>query len=335
MIQRVLMTTINASHPQRGMLHAFGSLFDVRHFDYLEMQRRGADPRKVSDEFFDYAKRLVHLEGWVPDLVFMQLQNTNIIQADAIEELKRMLPRCVLAHWMGDLRPEVSDYLSSICKVTHLSYIAAAGQQNLFMQAGAREVHYLNIGLDWHEDVMANRNYVPPFRVPDVVMCGNYYGAIFPGTPQREGAIRALMAEGIDVGVVGNGWPADCNRIGECHVKEQMGVWTRAKVCLSISNFNEIPRYWSDRLLIALCSGTPVVTYYVPEMEFEFQHGVHCLYFHNNQELIYQVKAVLKEPGMGKRIGEDGRAEVLRNHTWFSRVFQILSHVERIQAELV
>lgn len=325
MIRKVMTATINASHPQRGMMRAFDSLFETKHFDYLELQRSGLDEREVTQLFVD------EVTDFAPDWLWGQYQNSNVIQADGLLELRRRLPQMVTTSWMGDCRTTLSDYLQSICKATHMSLIAAAGQERLFREAGAPEVHYLQIGLDWEEDVLGSRNYVPPFRVPDVVLCGNNYGAQFPGTTERHAAVRALRDAGIDVGVVGSGWPHDIPCAGSCHVKEQIGVWTRAKVGISISNFNSIPLYYSDRQLISIASGTPVVCYHVPELEQEFTHGVDCLFFHDTDELVAHVKTLLGDPELRSRIGCAGRATALRDHTWYSRIFQILPDIERLQ----
>lgn len=326
MIRKVMTATINASHPQRGMMHAFDSLFETRHFDYLEYSRGGLTPAEVTAQF------VRDVVDFAPDWLWGQYQNSNIIQADGIRELRRQLPQMVTTSWMGDCRATLSDYLQSISAATHLSLIAAAGQEKLFRDAGAPDVRYMQIGLDWEEDILACRGYVPPFRVPDVVLCGNNYGSQFPGTPQRHAAIRALMRAGIDVGVVGSGWPHDIPCAGSCHVKEQIGVWTRAKVGISVSNFNTIPLYYSDRQLISIASGTPVVCYHVPELELEFTHDVDCLFFHDEEELVAHVQALLADPAMRRRIGDAGRATAIREHTWFSRILEVLPTIERLHA---
>jgi glycosyl transferase family 1 len=328
MIRKVMTVTINYDHPQWGMQHAFSSLFEHTDFDYLALQR-------ASTSIDDIGRRFVEMAcSFKPDWIWGQYQNTAVIQADVLSEIRRQLPQCVLTSWMGDCRATVSDYLASICKVTHASFIAAAGQRNLFQAAGAEEVHYVQCGIDWHEDFLEAMAYTPPFRVPQVVMIGNHYGPSFPGTPDRERAMRALRDAGFDMGVVGMGWPGDIPTAGQCHVKEQIGVWKRARVGVSISHFNDIPLYYSDRQLISMLSGTPIVCRRVPQLEEEFEDGVQCLFFDDPDELVENVQWLLKNPVEAKRIGEAGRAEVLRSHTWFARIFQLLPIIERLQRRL-
>lgn len=328
MIKKVMTATINYDHPQKGMIHAFDSLFYTSHFDYFELGRQGASPHMITKQFIE------EVVNFQPDWLWLQCQNSGIIQSDGLAEIQRRSPRTVLTHWMGDCRDTVSDYLSSICRTTHVSFIAAAGQTELFKAAGAPEVHYVQMGLDWHEDVLEERNWTPPFRVPEVLMIGNHYGSTFPGTTQREGAMRALGDAGFDYGVVGKGWPSDIRTAGECHVKDQVSVWKRAKVGVSISNFNDIPLYYSDRQLISMASGTPIVCYHIPLLEDEFKDGDHCLFFRTNPQLVSRVRWLLDNPDKAKAMGMAGRGEVLKNHTWFKRIFDMLPIVERVQASL-
>ena len=329
MIERVFTATINYDHPQRGMHHAFDALFPrTQHFDFLEMERQGANPNGITERFVE------EVCAFQPDWLWLQAQNNGIIQSTGLLQIQKRVPHCVLSHWMGDCRATVSDYLSSICRATHLSFIAAAGQSELFKSAGAPEVHYLQIGIDWHEDYLEERGWVPPFRVPRVVMIGNHYGAAFPGTPQREAAMLALRDAGFDYGIVGSGWPSQFNKVGVCHVKDQVAVWQRADVGVSISHFNDIPLYYSDRQLISMLSGTPIVCRRVPWLEKEFQDGEHCVFFDDPGELVRSVLWLLEHPEERRRIGDAGRAEILRNHTWFARLLQVLPIIERVQRQL-
>ncbi len=324
------MATINADHPQRGMEHAFRSGFgdeNIGIYDYLAKVRSGMPHPAVSAEFAQAAI------GFRPDWVWLQLQEGNVIQADAIESIKRALPKCVVSHWTGDLRSSVSDYLASICRATHLTLISSVGQIPAFRAAGAREVRYCQIGLDWEEDVLGIPDWTPPFRIPDVVFCGNYYGH-FPGAPEREGAVRALQGAGIDVGVFGVGWSPDIRVVGTCHVKQQHHVWKRAKICLNVNNFNSVERYYSDRQLIAMASGIPLVCKYVPGLEHEFTQGEHCLWYNTPDELVAHVRRLLGDPALRAKIGAAGRDKVTQGHTWADRIEEVLPTILEIANRL-
>jgi hypothetical protein len=328
MIRTVLLATINHDHPQAGIEHAFKGIFgssNVEVFDYCELQRQGIPNPAINRMFLDLA--LLRK----PDLVFMQLQETNIISAQTLLEMKSRMPYVTTVHWTGDMRRTITEYLSSICKATDLTLASSVGQLGAFREAGARRAEYMQIGVDFQEDLMGDPLWEPPFRVPDVVLCGNHYGTTFPGTPEREAVVRELMHEGIDVGVVGSGWPPNWPVAGNCGVKQQHHIWRRAKVALNVNHFNQIERYYSDRQLISMASGIPLVCWKVPALELEFKQFEHCIMADNPDEFVSHVKSLLADPVKAAALGKAGRAEIFRNHTWFSRILNLIPTVEVIQ----
>lgn len=329
-VRKVVAAPLNYDHPQRGMVDAMRVLFDrVAECDYLQLQRDGWTSSAIG-------QRLYELVSDGADMVFMQLQETAVLDAAIIRRIRQDFPHVLLVHWTGDCRPWVSRYLMSVCDATHLTLVSSVGQLDLFRQAGAAEAHYMQIGLDWDEDVLGLPEWEPKFRVPDVVFCGSYYPDQFPdGSAERIGTLRALRETGIDVGVVGLGWPADIPCVGSCGVKQQHHVWKRAKVALSINHFNHIDRYYSDRQLISMASGTPVVCHYVPGMEHEFTNGEHCLWFKQPHEAVTLVSHLLTDPERRARIGGAGRAHVMEQHSWEARLRSIQPLLEQTRGKLL
>lgn len=325
-IKKVLLATINYDHPQIGMERAFVEVFgrgNAASFDYLEMGRRGLDNGRINAEFRNAVL------AYKPDWVWLQLQDTGVIQAGTITDIRRSLPSVVITHWTGDCRDQVSGYLASISKSAHVTFISSVGQLPLFRAAGAASAHYLQIGVDWDEDVMGIPSWTPPFRIPDVVFCANGYGGRYPGTRERESAVRTLIDARIDIGVIGAGW-SGFPVVGRCEVKQQHHIYKRAKVALNINNFNDIELYYSDRQLIAMASGTPLVCKYIPGLEREFKDDVHCLWFKTPGELVDRVRMLLSDPAKRERIGRAGREEIMKNHSWTSRIRSILPLITRL-----
>lgn len=330
-IRKVLVSTINHDHPQRGMEHAFRSLFGdtgVGVYDYYERLRQGASLDQVNAEFLSMAR------SFNPDWIWLQAQNTGVLQPDTLLKVGRELPGCVISHWMGDARDPVAPYLSGICAATHLTLVSGEGYLPLYKAAGAREVRYCQVAVDWEEDVLGIPEWTPPFRVPDVVFCGNYHGTLFRGAGDRDGAVRTLQAVGIDVGIVGLNWPTGWPVIGSCRYKEQHHIYKRAKIVLSVNNVNDVRRYYSDRHLFALASGVAVVAKYVPGFEDEFENGHDLMWYNTDQELVSVVRALLADEGARTRLGRNGRATAIRDHTWFKRILDVMPEVERIRAGL-
>jgi hypothetical protein len=329
---RILVAPLNYDHPQIGQLDAFQRVFGTENValcDYMAAGKERRSRRQGTPDHLLYTMAMQHR----PDWIWMQLQDTNKISGDCLFKIRQELPQCVITHWTGDLRPQVSDYLSSICKATHVTFCSSVGQIPMFEAAGAPIARYLQIGLDRQEDIEAPHRE-PPFHVPDVVFCGGYYGDTFPGTKDREDAIRALMAAGIDTGVVGNGWPGWVTVLGTCPVKEQIHIWRAAKICLNVNHYNDVERYYSDRQIIAMASGTPLVCRYIPGLEVEFQNWKHCVWYNTLEGLVKIVKGLLSDESMRRTIGECGRREVVEHHTWESRVRSALPLIEEIRCEI-
>lgn len=323
-IQRVLVAPLNYSHRQRGQVEAFLQVFgapNVREFDFMAIHRQGDNPN---------AALLAAAQEFRPDWIWLQVQGADILHATTIGAIRLALPHCLITHWMGDLRWELSEGLAQMCKVTHATLLSNqdGAQHDLYRRAGAPRTAYVQIGLD-PEDLEPPGSWTPPFRVPEVVFCGGHYGhvaAFADGTRERLGAIRQLRDKGFDVGVVGAGWPADIPVAGQCHVKQQVHVYRRAKVALSINHFNNVLGYYSDRHLIAMASGTPVVARYVPGLETEFVHGLHCFMYRDPFELESYVRRLLEPVApheglpLSQVMGDAGAAFVRDHHTWRARI---------------
>jgi len=155
---------------------------------------------------------------------------------------------------------------------------------------------------------------------------------------------KLLLEEKIDVGVVSESpWPSDIPVVGSCAVKQQNAVYRRAKVALSINNYNQIDSYFSDRQLIAMASGTPVVCRHVPGLDVEFRDGNECAMFggectdDNRDELddmAYQVGKLLRNPVQAKLVGLLGRMRVMQEHSWQRRILDLLPAVESWRYQL-
>jgi len=323
-LRSVVAALLQYDHPQTGQAHALRALH--RRYEEVDYLRVGKEKGKGE------ANRLfvATIGESRPDWVWMQLQDTEVITAASIEQARDASPESVFVHWTGDMRPVVSPYLASVCRATDLTLVSSVGKLDQFRQAGAGRAEYLQIGLDWEQDVLGLPDWAPPFRVPSVVFCGGYYDEQFPGTVDRRALVLALCDAGVDVGVVGPGWPSAFPVVGACDVKQQYHIYKRAKVALSVNHFNDVEQYYSDRQLIAMASGTPVVCVYVPGLEREFIYGHHCLWYRGTEEAVSHVKRLLGDAGLCRQIGVAARAEVMQHHSWFTRFAQVLAKVEDV-----
>jgi len=326
------MATLNSRRPQRGMEHAFRGIFgadNVAIYDPMERRRQRANDAAVTEEFVTIAT------AHRPDWIWLQVHDTGSIPPEAVMQVRKALPGCVITTFMGDFRDQVGVNMAAVVRVCHLTLISSQAQLQLFLDAGAPRVQYCPIAADWEEDILGEPDWEPNFRVPDVVFCGSNYGETFPGAKDREEAARALVTAGIDFGIVGKGWKGDIPVVGRCERHQQISVYRRSKVILSINNFNEARRYYSNRLFVALSSGRPVVCRRVPGIEEDLSDEGNCALYTTPEELVQAVKDFISDPSTRERVGAAGRMLVLSRHTWFQRVLHVMARVERIQAELV
>jgi hypothetical protein len=340
-IRTVLLLPLNYTHLQAGMIQGFQQVFGAENvdvFDFMCAADRliGAATRTPDQVRAVFIERVAETK---PDLVFMQLQDTGVITAEAIIAARAASPDTVFVHWTGDYRPEVSKYLGSICCVTDVTFASSVGQLPAFVAMGAPEAVYLQIGVDWNQDVLGLPAWEPPFEVPEIVFCGNHYaGGPWPaGTVQRLTDIRALKAAGFNVGVVGTGWPSDIPVVGECHVKHQHHVYTRARVVLSISHENTVDRYFSDRLLIGMASGTPTIARWFPGIEAEFAFNndpsdgpvvtddpllMLLPYYKTETDLVDLVAEFVANEDLRRNAGADQCNFIRATASWFSRIVE-------------
>lgn len=328
-MKNILLILLNYDHFQTGQLRAFQHIFGdsyVKVFDYLQLERDGRTKEEINNLLIEAA------QSYKSDWIFCQFQETNIVTAETLISIKQKLPKCIITHWTGDYRETVSPYLSSICKATDVTFISNSKQIDNFIAAGAKAAYYLQIGLDWKEDVLGIVPWTPTFKVPDVVFIGNHYGPdnFKLGTQQRVDVIRTLQKAKINVGVVGSSWPEDINTLGTCTVKQQHHIYKKAKVALNINHINNAANYYSDRQLIAMASGTPVACWHIPNIESEFEIGADCVTFTSPIEAVRVVEFLLENPKKAKEIGRNGKYRVLREHDWTNRVIDAMNILEEL-----
>lgn len=327
-VRKILAGAIN---PEGGMVQGFRAVFgaeNVWSFDHAGLSKAGVPRAEISSSFVEAARQ------HQPDWVWLQIHDRDTLLPEAIQEVKNLLPSCVVTHFMGDYRPVIGELLASIAQVCHLALVSNEDQPKDFVEAGAPEAMYCPIAADWSEDILGIPDWDPPFRVPDVVFCGSNYGDVFPGTKDRETAARYLMDSGLDFGIVGKGWPSNFPMVGHCSRNQQVQIYRRAKVVLSINNYNTVRRYYSNRQFVALASGRPVVVKTVPGIQDDFKDGEDCVFYTKPKHLPKIVESILEDPTWAYQLGCGGRSVVLERHTWFSRILKVLPRIEMIAGRI-
>jgi len=107
-------------------------------------------------------------------------------------------------------------------------------------------------------------------------------------------------------------------------------VYRDSLCAISVSHFNDIGHYFSDRLLMCLACGRPVISYRFPHWETYFTNNCDLIIVDDISEIPDKIKWLKDNPNIADFIGASGAAKVLAEHTYTSRVAELFEKIERL-----
>lgn len=254
----------------------------------------------------------------------MQLQMTNIISPNSINLARsKVKKKCIFTNWSGDVRDSASKEMINISHVVDYSFISSIGQLDLYKNSGAKNIKYWQIGYDHKLFYPLNKEN---FKY-DLVFAGNAYSQnTFADAKKRTDMVIHLKKYFKDrFAIFGNGYNINFGqKISPVSFKDVNEVYNNSRCILSISNYNDISHYFSDRLLVCLASGRPTISYRFPGYETYFSHGSDILIANSVEEIINQVEYCKRNPDIASKIGKNGSAKVKAEHTYKSRIVELL-----------
>lgn len=304
---------------QIGQARGFAEIFDYDVFDYLSLTGQFGN-HQVNEML------LAKVADMQPDIIWAQLQETNILTPETFATIRQNWPHIWLTTWSGDARVTVPPYLASV--LPHFDIFYNCTDQQTLYEPYCRRYEFMPIAVDPYEV----QTYLPMSNVPEIVFIGNHYGMdAFPNSRSRYELMKLLsMQYGNRFGVYGAGWPhGEVNLLNVCAVKEQGSIYNQAKVVVSMDHFNDMC-YWSERRLWALASETPVVIESHPKIEDYFYDDVECLIFNDHGKAITSIEEALQS---GKDYINHAKKKILREHTWTSRAQQVLDDYKNFYKE--
>jgi len=293
---------------QPGTVDAFKKTGATVHvFDFLEQ-------KASANEMF-----LRFVERYSPDLVHMQLQMTNAIRPETIQKARQISPKTIFTNWSGDIRKQADRYFVSISKVVDYSLLSSVGQIELYKKAGAKNPVYWQIGYD-------PKLYYPKNKTEfkyDVSFIANAHASnLFPDAALRKQIVQRLKNEfGARAGMYGSGHGRGIGTIDITKVNE---VYTDSICVLSVSNFNDVPHYFSDRLLMCIASGRPTIAYRFPGIDSYFAENGDILVARNINDIVSLVKKCKNDLSFANRVGKYGGLKAAAEHTFESRIWELL-----------
>jgi glycosyltransferase involved in cell wall biosynthesis len=314
---KVLYLPLNTPEgTQSGMCDAWNNVgVELHIFDFYMKFLAHRDSSSVRREFIQVVQAVQ------PDLVHMQLQFTGVIDYETLRQAKLSCPKTIFVNWSGDLRKNVPTEFVSLSSAIDYSLVSNVGQIELYRAAGCHNCRYWQIGYD--------PKICFPQELPltyDVTFTGNMYQFdTFPDVRLRLEAAKAIKNKyGARAGVFGNGYPSSMGRIHGIKGAEVNNAYCASHTVLSISNFNDVSYYFSDRLLACLASGRPTICYRFPGVESYFTHNSDLIVVNSIAEIISAVDFCVKNPQLAKEIGRNGYLKVKAEHTHTSRVLELL-----------
>lgn len=316
---RVLFLPINymaGGRPYKGaMVDAFDNVgVQWKLFDFVAQWERTNDVEGLQT---DLIKAVADFQ---PHLMHMQLQYTGLIKPETLVECRKLIPNVVMTNWTGDIRENLS-YFVSIAPVVDHSLISSVGQLELYRNAGCHNVKYWQIGYDpklHYPERLSDFKY-------DCTFVGHHYGY----TPDFKENVRGPAAQqlraiyGERFGLFGSGFGA-LNGNVTCTTEESNHIYNETICPISISNVNTLSHYFSDRLLFCLASGRPTISWYYPDCEDDFIGGKEIFYAKSVNDVVDIVGECKRNPEMAKAVGEAGYQKVLNNHTYTHRAKELL-----------
>ncbi len=291
-------------------------------FDYYDFYEKHNKDRPLT------CRELLKLvDSFRPDLIYAQIQHTDILTGQVFATIKSKYPKTIIANYTIDVRNHVPLTYLDIGRQADYNFISSTGQISIFEQALKKKVQFLQIGYD-------PSLYHPALKQPDafefdcVFIATNNPREGYPGVVERERACRLLKREfGNRFALFGAHWPNDLGSKGVVDQRKVAEIYQKSVCCLSISHYNDLNHYFSDRLLMCLASGRPTVCYRFPHWESYFTDRSDLLIANSIEEIPNKIRSLKNDPVWANWIGEMGATKVAAEHTYLSRIIELLNIV--------
>jgi spore maturation protein CgeB len=254
------------------------------------------------------------------DVVFMQLQEANVIKPETLENVYK---KTLIFNWTGDVREDVH-YFTEIGKYC-VTLFSNDTDTHKMRSLGFRS-DYLQTGYDdkWYYNTNSH-------RLNKIVFIGNNYNhGYFSNSPYREEMVRAMKREfGDDFIIRGSNW----NHIdGQSRItnnkEEECRLYNENLISLNIPHIN-CAKYYSDRKLRGMACGSLVLSQTYQDADYEFQKGVHYDNWDNIDDLIKKCHYYIGNRDKAIKIGNTASQFVLEKCTWDYRLTELKNLIDK------
>ena len=311
---KVLYLPLNdLSNTQQATYDAWNNVgVDLKIYDFHKIWLKTKSKEIVAKGFLNAVNE------FKPKLIHMQIQFTGLLSKDILREARELSPGVIITNWTGDCRANPDPGFVALSEGCDYSLISSTGQINKYKDAGCKNVKYWQIGYD--PKVFFPKNY-SNFKY-DVSFAANHYNH-FPESPLRKEIINSLYYKYKErFGIFGFGHSIPSKSIPMPETNE---VYNSSICALSISNFNDVAHYFSDRLLTCLASGRPTICWNFPNYESYFVDGQDLIIVNSFNEINGAIEFCKNNPEKANEIGKNGYKKVLMEHTYTSKIMELLN----------
>jgi spore maturation protein CgeB len=314
-----------AGYSNKGIMDGFmqSGWTDYRCFDFqLERFSIGKDLMQK--------KMIYEAEQMKPDLIFCQIQGSDIIDLETWQALQRI---AFTVNFNFDVRiNEQTQWLYNL--VPHIGLVCFSNQEDVdeCNRRGYKNVMLLQSSAD--PDVYKPKEGI---ERKGVVFIGTNFlntNHQFPLSKERVEMVEFLKKEfPNDFKVYGNNWGDSHITVFKDDKNEEVEIYQSAAIVINQNNFNHT-LYTSDRLWRAVFCGAFCITEYFKGVEklFDPYNQVEC--WKNFDDLARLIEHYLSHPESAIRNALSARQHALANHTWSSRVKEMMAFIENLQPNI-
>ena len=163
-----------------------------------------------------------------------------------------------------------------------------------------------------------NVYWLPLACDPDIHSCTSFiekkYSVGFvgnSGTQDRENLLQKLRDKYLD------------SYIGKAKLEEMACIYASSQVAFNKSIKNDL----NMRFFEAVCSGTPLVTDFLPDIE-DLELGKYVTYYKCDEEIDNAINSVFFDIDRKKKLALKGKIAVMQNHSYSSRIKQLFNIIQ-------
>lgn len=321
-MKRVLHAALVApGYSNEGIMKGFlDAGFDTyRCFDYQRIM-------------FEYDKNhmrrilLMEAKEFKPDLIFCQIQNSEILDLDTFNRLNEIaftvnynfdIRSKEQSQWMYDLAPYIG--LSCLSNQNDVNEVIGRGYHNAMCLHSSTDIELYKPATGYVE------------KEGIVFIGNNFHNTMlpFPKSEQRIQMVQSLKPEfGNYFEVYGMGWFGPM-----ATQKEEIEIYQHAFAAINQTNY-DAPNYTSDRLWRILATGCFCLTEYFEGIESLFTNHEELVWWRTIDELKSLLHHYMANGKRAQQIGMNGYAAMRSRHTWKNRIEEMMAFINKQESEI-